>query len=52
MKTYNTNKKKKQHKKIKAFLLYYVKAIKRKIEKVKKPSKIVGDLGVAPTSVP
>jgi hypothetical protein len=37
MKTYNTNKKKKQHKKIKPFLLYYVKALKRESGKVKNP---------------
>ena len=34
------------------FILYYGKAIKRESEKVKKASKIVGDLGVAPTPVP
>jgi hypothetical protein len=36
----------------KAFLLYHAKVIKREIEKVKKPSKIVGDLGAPPPSVP
>jgi hypothetical protein len=48
---YHNPKQKARGKKIKPFLLYYVKAIKRESEKVKKPSKIVGLLrGSPPTS--
>jgi hypothetical protein len=34
------------------FILYYGKAVKRESGKVEKASKIVGNLGVAPTPVP
>ena len=49
---YHNPKQKARGKKIKPFLLYYIKAIKHESQNDQNPWKIVGDLGVAPTSVP